>query len=403
MLIKDTESGRNLRFLLGLVASLIAVIGLIFTAYSVFHEKRPNLEFEIISESDLINLEQPVPNLSIIYEDENISERNLNLSILSVKITNVGDADILPIHYDSSDTLGIRINNGNIIEARLVSSNSDYLQSQLNPVLISPEMIQFDKVIIERGRYFNIDIVFLHDRTLAPELEFIGKIAGIESVSPKTTLEARGEYSFWQTVIDGSLLVHFLRSVVFPIILIIVIALIVSGVEKISDYVKASDIRNRNAQISKVMKMHNYSDDNPLFSEIADLYIYGGDSALNLFIKTIGNFEHLSSILNKHFALKEKEEQIQQIETEIEEISKKYQPELPDGIKHIGGKKVASFVRFGPAFYPYKGRFRVSFFESSIAELYDNNAILFDDDSQKVMGIKMELEVIAKDIKDSLN
>jgi len=150
-----------------------------FAVYSAFHERKPNILFEITNEINVLDIRKPLEELSISFMGEDIEKRNLNLRIFTVRIENNGEVDILQNHYDADDVWGIQVNHARIIEARFMDSNSDYLKSKINPNIIEENKIEFNKIIFEKGNYFIVEILVLHMKEEYPEVISIGKIAGI--------------------------------------------------------------------------------------------------------------------------------------------------------------------------------------------------------------------------------
>src|SRR5262249_33173882 len=114
-------------FWVSLIGSLIGLLGL----YAAFHEKQASLRFEITGESNVLDIRQSLPDLQVSFQGEDIQRQNLNLRIITLRITNDGEVDILQPSYDQTEPWGFQLTGGRIIELRPVFSQSQYLTSKI--------------------------------------------------------------------------------------------------------------------------------------------------------------------------------------------------------------------------------------------------------------------------------
>ena len=161
-----------------ILAVLFGAIGL----YSLLRENRPNLVCEIQNQSDVLDLHRPLKDLALEFRGQDIQQQNLNLRIYTVRVSNKGRVDILQSYYDQDTPWGITVKPGQIIEARLTSSNSSYLTSRIGPEVSDPNTITLRKVIFEHDRYATLDILVLHHKESPPRIGSFGKIAGIDEI-----------------------------------------------------------------------------------------------------------------------------------------------------------------------------------------------------------------------------
>lgn len=220
----------------GVVGVLLTIVFGVVGLYSYFHERKPNIQVEVVGESNVLDLHKPLDDLTIYFNNEDIQKNNLNLRIINIQISNNGEIDILQSQFDQQMKWGIKISNGKIInDARIVSANSDYLKSALSPKVIGDDVVELEKVIFEKGKYFSIEILVLHSKDTLPEIITIGKIAGQDKIQTEKTWETKMRPSFLKTFFIGGLLVNLLRfisSVVIFVILIILIGLTVDSFDE---------------------------------------------------------------------------------------------------------------------------------------------------------------------------
>jgi hypothetical protein len=71
-------------------ATIWALLGILFTVtlgvpaiYLAVHEKRPHVSYEIVSDSKILDVHQPVKELEIRYRGEDIYAQKKNLRVLT--------------------------------------------------------------------------------------------------------------------------------------------------------------------------------------------------------------------------------------------------------------------------------------------------------------------------------
>ena len=215
--------------LIGVLAAIaFGVVGL----YSVFHESKPDISFEIVSEVNVLDVRKPLKDLAISFRGEDIQEKNLNLRIFTIRIENTGQVDILQNHYDVDDVWGFRVQNGKIIEVRLLYSNSDYLKSKLNPQLFEENVVQLKKIIFEREKFFTLEVLVLHTKDKLPEINPLGKIAGIDRTIPVKSWLEKGKQTFLTQLVHGDIDIQIARFIIYLIATIILsIVVVLSGLK----------------------------------------------------------------------------------------------------------------------------------------------------------------------------
>src|SRR6266849_7027895 len=150
------------------LATAFGLIGLVVGLYPILHEKKARLSVEITSEANVLDVRQPLKDLAILFRHQDIQEANLNLKVITVRVENAGEVDILQSHYDRDDVWGIHVHSGKLIEVRLVTSNSDYVGKNLSPQLIPSDLIVLRKIIFERGKFFVLELLVLHSKEKSP-------------------------------------------------------------------------------------------------------------------------------------------------------------------------------------------------------------------------------------------
>lgn len=177
-----TEKGKyNWGKISVLITIIVFLIALSPTLYQILHEEEPDISFKIMSKSNVFDVHEPLEDLIILFNGEDIQKNNQNLLIFTIRIENSGNVDILQSQYDQNIPWGFDIENGDIIRMRLQYSSSEYILSNLNPKITKENNIEFEKIIFEKGEFFDVDVFVLHDKSILPSIIPFGKIAGIKT------------------------------------------------------------------------------------------------------------------------------------------------------------------------------------------------------------------------------
>ena len=231
-----------------LTGVIIALLLGIFPVYDFYFED-PNITFDIVNDANVLDVHKPLSELNIYFQGEDIQQKNLNLRIISVKIENTGNVDILQNFYDENVIFGLQIDGGHIIESRLIFSNSDYLTSNLNLKIVN-NTIEFSKPILEKNKYFIVEILVLHDKDKGPTIVPLGKIAGIERMDVTKSYTER--QTFFDDVFSGSSLVQSVRLVVYTFFAFIGLVFIAMVQEIMDDFMESRRLHKRTLLVDKL-------------------------------------------------------------------------------------------------------------------------------------------------------
>lgn len=170
----------NKMILVSIISIIIAIVFSSLTLYfQFFYEKEPNITLEIVSESNVVDVYEPVEDLTVSFRGEDILKNNKNLRIFTICIANSGK-DVLSIHYNKNDMWGFRVENGEIIKIESISGTRS--ASSFNPTKIGKNTIKFENVMFEKGDYFYMNIFVLHDKYILPSITTFENIAGMDKI-----------------------------------------------------------------------------------------------------------------------------------------------------------------------------------------------------------------------------
>jgi hypothetical protein len=296
--IEETFSVKRIvQLTIGLIGLISAILG-IYAFF--FQDKSIQLEYEILANTNVLDINANITKLDIIYAGSSLKSSNENLRIINVRVRNTGSESILKSFYDDNDPLGITVSNGRIIEKpELVNTSSKYISKNLRISLDSANHIIFSDIILEPNESYTIKLLVLHPINKAPEVHAAGKIAGIQKI-PVLSLaqQAKAQKSFWAATFDGNIYSQVARAFSYTLVVIIVIIIIGTSASKISEY---SDQRKRIKLINEFKKNDNYQY-NRMDDAIFNRYNNDGASIFPEYQKLLKDNEFLNKKYNNYLS-----------------------------------------------------------------------------------------------------
>lgn len=178
--------------------------------------KNPDIIFQIVAESNILDVHKPMKDLTISFRGNDIQETKQNLKFYIISVRNDGDKNVVQNDYDQNQIWGLEFKNSKIIETpQVIDSNSEYLKKYLTPKVLNENIVELSKVIFEKGKYATIEIKILHDIGKDPEISVRGKIAGVEKQTFNISSLAGQTQSFWQRLFKGDFLVQIARIIIY--------------------------------------------------------------------------------------------------------------------------------------------------------------------------------------------
>ncbi|MDX9696838.1 MAG: hypothetical protein RBT49_13695 [Bacteroidales bacterium] len=295
------ENVRNLdkKFAWSFFGTIIGIIGLSYAIYvDNFKDKKPEIVFEVLSNTNVLDLKEDISKLDILFDGENIKEKRENLRILTIKVINEGNFNILESHYDSKNPFGFSVENGKIVEKpELLETSIEYLSKSLNIFLDSLGRVQFDKVQLDKSQYFVLKILTICDQGEIPQIQPFGKISGITKNFPVRTNRQilKEEKSFWQKLIFGNFWIHFIRFWFYIIVFILFGFIVGLPLSSITDHFSK---KKRKKKIKKFKENSKY-ELTPATEVIFDMYLSNGDRSILRIHRIISDPTKLLKIINK--------------------------------------------------------------------------------------------------------
>ena len=201
---------------------MILAVGALWGQF--LRDKAPRISAVVIADTNVVDVHESVSQLKILFRDEPVLEKGLNLKVLTLRLANDGPSSILPNHYEPTMPWGLKLSNGRIVDATVLESNDDYLRSQFAKELdasLKDSRANFPKAIIDPHKFVTIKLTVLYEVASPVELEIIGKIAGIDKIIVERSTSGVTEVGFWQSVTTGNVFVHLIRAVMYFVIAIL--------------------------------------------------------------------------------------------------------------------------------------------------------------------------------------
>ena len=294
----------NWRQLLNIVLSISTIGSFAFGIYAFYYIKSPSLTIIKLSEINVLEINRVLDDLKILYKDEDIQKGNKDIKIIVLTIKNSGKVDITQNMYDEKIPWGIIVNNGDIVQVRLIDSSDSYLSNTINPKIQNNEVL-FNKQIIESGEYFSIELVILCDKSASIKYQMTGKISGLNNSSIKFIENYNVQRkSFWSNLLFGTFGLHLAR-LFFYFLCIIVFSLLIGFIIQIITSIKNSFIRHE-----RKVRIRLLISDNDIGQHVEDIkkiYIKEGYQYLKHIAKILGDKQKLEFMYRKkHILMKRK-------------------------------------------------------------------------------------------------
>jgi len=184
----------------------------------------PSLKFAIVADSKVVQVSKRLPDLKVLFRGSDILDSEQNLSVITLRIENDGQADILEGGFDSTIPWGAKFDKSTIVSATVEGATSSYLRDRFKVRITAPDRLEFDKVILEHGNSVDLSVLVLNNAKNEVSVVATGKVAGIkemrvvraDSQTPKLIQSA-----LWYR--SGLLYLFFVASILVYLILAVLL------------------------------------------------------------------------------------------------------------------------------------------------------------------------------------
>lgn len=278
------------------VITLLGIIAASVTIYAFLQEKKVDLRYEIIANTNVLDFNAEISKLEVTYDSTNLKQTKENLRIYTVKIVNNGDQNILKEFYDENDPLGLKVSSGKIIEKpEIIQTSNDYLSRNVKILDYNYDKLNFSQVILETGEFFIIKLLVLHKTDSIPNVNSFGKVAGQTKIEVVNAVDVKEDLSFWGKVYSGNGWIQILRLLSYflaVVFMIIVIAIISTQIDSVKEKKKKKKI----VEDFKNLKTYEYT---RMDDAIFDRYRESGSELFKKMQKLLKDEKQLNLIYNE--------------------------------------------------------------------------------------------------------
>lgn len=322
-----------------IIAQIITVLGTIAAIISIyvffFQDNEVRLQYEIITNTNVLDIKAELTRLDITYNGKSLKEKNEHLRIINLRIINRGNKNILKDYFDDNDLVGFYISNGKLIEKpEVIETSSQYLKNNLQIRIDAFGKVRFSKIILESNEYFLLKLLVLHKSNQLPDISAIGKIAGMKQIQVINLLEPKDQKPFFIQVFSGPFLIQIVRAILYFLIVIVIISGITFIIFKINRLIQKYKRKKIVSEFIKLGK-NKY---NKLDDLIFKYYINKGHRMLNYIYDLIKNEDGLNRKYRESIESSKKkqiEESKDKIDINFDDIIYISELNLPDTIKKM--------------------------------------------------------------------
>ncbi|TGK59193.1 hypothetical protein EHQ57_10190 [Leptospira wolffii] len=261
----------------GVILSIVLWFG---SLYISFYERKASISFVVRSEFNVLDIKEPIEELSILFKNQDLRKEKLNLKIIKLLIINDGEIDILQSYYDLNDAFAFSINSpSKIIQIKNVTSNSPYLRSKSKEILLLKSgIVILPHVIFEKKDYIAFDLVVIQPiDKIKTSLTISGKIAGIKAFEIRNESEKTTEPSILEKAFSGSFEVQALRIISYLVADLIVAVFVIVTFIFVGNKLNEATLRYRKKYTLSLPKELK---DEPSLKWVQDYYISYGRNAI---------------------------------------------------------------------------------------------------------------------------
>ena len=218
MAILDRLQKIEKKYVASLIGLVISIISILIGIYiGVYYTRSPNLKFSKISQSPIIDYDTEEENLKVFYKEINLKELDKTLSVLTLRIQNNGNEDLQENAFFNNIPLSYSFENAELVEIpNITTTQNEYIREIVRFNFDSLKNIIFEPFHLDKGDYFVLKNILIHDINQIPELKVKGKIRGIGEIKVETlTLESDKNKGIIERVFPGTIQDNFMRAITY--------------------------------------------------------------------------------------------------------------------------------------------------------------------------------------------
>lgn len=271
-------------WILGIWGISTTILSLYWTIYPI--DQNAHLTFYQKSITDAFSIDQPINELQIIINGQDIGKSNLNLKVYRFRLENDGKADLIIEDYVKEATFGFHVMNGKIARIKFLQS-LEFNQKLFNQLSGDSSKAIFNPIFLGKDKGVSFDIWVIHRKSIIPSILPVGKIANV-GIDLKD--DRAGHRSYWEEQKDE--IKSFGRLILTEILPGLVVLILLFY---LFDILRHSF---KKRQIKKVYGL-DFNSTNKAQKGIIEIYSDINKSAFEAFLKLILDSDRMNILLNE--------------------------------------------------------------------------------------------------------
>jgi len=130
------------------------------------------------SKVDIFAVNDPVSELKVILDGQDLQKEKLNIKIVKIKLINEGRSDVDPDDYIKSIPFGLKVIDGKIFRININKASGALNQQKLvDKMSTDSSSAYFTPLFIGKNEYTIFDVWVIHDKAKEPKIQSVGRIA----------------------------------------------------------------------------------------------------------------------------------------------------------------------------------------------------------------------------------
>lgn len=199
---------------IGLFGVIVGLAGL----YTYYKGTNAKLEIVIESATNVVDVNERVAGLSVVFNGEDFLQRNKALTIYSLTLRNNGNESIRKDDFDASALVGVSLPGATILNAQLDparTSSEPYIRENARFHLQAPSSVFLRPVILDPGDRIGLRVVAVHGASTRPRLTALGKVVGQKEIPVMVARDTDESAGVWSRAVGGGLGVNLLRLPIY--------------------------------------------------------------------------------------------------------------------------------------------------------------------------------------------
>lgn len=279
---------------------LVGILGVFFGLYSILHIEKPKIQFEILTNTDVINLSEDVGKLEVLFNNQSVLTADTTLKILTIKISNAGNVNIKKDFFDIDYLPGFEIKNGKIADIPTIIDFSNNYLKELFKFSNDSSKLTINPIILDSEDFVTLKLLLVGQKEKPLEINAFGKIAGQNTIPVISEIKKGSGKSFWARLNDDNIWIKLARYFYYTFAFILFVLIFIMPISLISDNISHKRTKRK---IENFKSFHEIGDDKN-YKMTFHLFNEYGINALKRIIELSNDSELLNKFAHADFHLK---------------------------------------------------------------------------------------------------